>query len=243
MTTDVERGGDLRLDSGRDARPEQLQEPGASGMRRYSAACDVPLLRGRGLKASSPESVEKSFYAVGRLVFEDFDAAFHLSGGSTASVSTNGGGWGGGEGGGAHIDFGRLCKSSDGMDVVVEDDDPDHHSQAERHRLLAGEATAVFPGGTQSRVRNADESGWERWRRHTHGVSSMTLHTVAMVLRQSVVFSMGRFLFCEAKGKVRRRKRAGALAPTLAVALASLTSDTNFVVPSLNVFSMGVASA
>lgn len=30
----------------------------------------------------------------------------------------------------------------------------------------------------------------------THGVSSMTLHTVAMVLRQSVVFSMGRFLFC-----------------------------------------------
>lgn len=24
----------------------------------------------------------------------------------------------------------------------------------------------------------------------------MTLHTVAMVLRQSVVFSMGRFLFC-----------------------------------------------
>lgn len=28
--------------------------------------------------ASSPESVEKSFYAVGGLVFEHFDAAFHL---------------------------------------------------------------------------------------------------------------------------------------------------------------------
>lgn len=30
----------------------------------------------------------------------------------------------------------------------------------------------------------------------THGVSSITLHTVAIVLKQSVVFSMGRFLFC-----------------------------------------------
>lgn len=48
-----------------------------------------------------------------------------------------------------------------------------------------------------------------------HGVSSMTLHTLAMVLRQSVVFSIGKFLF----------------------------SDTNFVVASLKVFSIGVASA
>lgn len=41
------------------------------------------------------------------------------------------------------------------MDVVVEDDDPDHHSQAERHRLLAGESAAVLPNGTQSCVRKA----------------------------------------------------------------------------------------
>lgn len=27
-----------------------------------------------------PESVEKAVYAVGRLIFEDFDAAFHLWG-------------------------------------------------------------------------------------------------------------------------------------------------------------------
>lgn len=50
---------------------------------------------------------------------------------------------------------------------------------------------------------------------NTHGVSSMTLHTLAMVLRQSVVFSIGNFLF----------------------------SDTNFFVASLKVFSIGIASA
>lgn len=33
----------------------------------------------------------------------------------------------------------------------------------------------------------------------TYGVSNMTLHTLAIVLRQSVVFSMGRFLFCNRK--------------------------------------------
>lgn len=38
------------------------------------------------------------------------------------------------------------------MDVVVEDDDPDHDSQAERHRLLAGESAAVLPEGTRSCV-------------------------------------------------------------------------------------------
>lgn len=79
------------------------------------------------------------------------------------------------------------------MDVVVEDDDPDHHSQAEGDRLLAGEAAAVLPEGIgaalATRARRASVSAV------THGVSSMTLHTVAMVLRQSVVFSMGRFLF------------------------------------------------
>lgn len=48
------------------------------------------------------------------------------------------------------------------MDVVVEDDDPDHHSQAERNRLLAGESAAVLPEGTQSCVSNtsaASENG------------------------------------------------------------------------------------
>lgn len=35
----------------------------------------------------------------------------------------------------------------------------------------------------------------------THGVSNMTLHTLAIVLKQSVVFSMGRFLFCGKKKK------------------------------------------
>lgn len=68
----------------------------------------------------------------------------------------------GGGGGGAHVDFRRLGEGPDGVDVVVEDDDPDHHSQAERHRLLAGEAAAVFPGGTRSGVRNAAEGRRER---------------------------------------------------------------------------------
>lgn len=30
------------------------------------------------------------------------------------------------------------------MHIVVQDDDPDHHPQAERHRLLAGEPAAVL---------------------------------------------------------------------------------------------------
>lgn len=129
------------------------------------------------------------------------------------------------------------------MDVVVEDDDPDHHSQAERHRLLAGESAAVLPDGTQSCVRKAEGSARAAAAFGTHGVSSMTLHTVAMVLRQSVVFSMGRFLFCEKtrgeKNKIRGREQP----ENAALAIISLTSDTNLVVPSLNVFSMGVASA
>lgn len=42
-------------------------------------------------------------------------------------------------------------------------------------------------------------TGLLKWKRsaNTHGVSSMTLHTLAMVLRQSVVFSIGKFLFCK----------------------------------------------
>lgn len=54
----------------------------------------------------------------------------------------------------------------------------------------------------------------------THGVSSMTLHTVAIVLKQSVVFSMGRFLFCWAEssdsenpGSVRSGPGRGGLTP------------------------------
>lgn len=35
----------------------------------------------------------------------------------------------------------------------------------------------------------------------TYGVSNITLHTIAMVLNTSVVFSMGKFLFCWAKAK------------------------------------------
>lgn len=39
------------------------------------------------------------------------------------------------------------------MDVVVQDDDPDHDPQAERHRLLTGESAAVLP----ERTRGLDE--------------------------------------------------------------------------------------
>lgn len=40
----------------------------------------------------------------------------------------------------------------------------------------------------------------------THGVSSMTLHTLAMVLKQSVVFSIGKFLFCKHR-KVKKSSK------------------------------------
>lgn len=36
---------------------------------------------------------------------------------------------------------------------------------------------------------------------NTHGVSSMTLHTLAMVLRQSVVFSIGNFYSVKVYGE------------------------------------------
>ncbi len=79
----------------------------------------------------------------------------------------------------------------------------------------------------------------------THGVSNMTLHTVAIVLKQSVVFSMGRFLFFKKpqKKKVSKRIPSHVSSQVFHCSFLSLTSDTNFVVPSLNVFSMGVASA
>lgn len=37
--------------------------------------------------AISPESIEKSFHTAGRLVFQDFDAAFHLWGGQKELAS------------------------------------------------------------------------------------------------------------------------------------------------------------
>lgn len=47
-----------------------------------------------------------------------------------------------------HVDFRRLGESSYRMDVVVQDDDPDHDPEAEGHRLLAGESAAVLPDRT-----------------------------------------------------------------------------------------------
>lgn len=38
------------------------------------------------------------------------------------------------------------------MHVVVKDDDPDHHPQAERHRLFAGEPAAVLSERTRVEV-------------------------------------------------------------------------------------------
>lgn len=95
-----------------------------------------------------PESVEEAVDAVGRLILEDFDAAFHLRGGANQRQSSKAGrgrAGGGGGCGATHVDFGRLGEGADGMNVVVEDDDPDHHPQAEGHGLLAGEAAAVLP--------------------------------------------------------------------------------------------------
>lgn len=82
----------------------------------------------------------------------------------------------------------------------------------------------------------------------------MTLHTLAIVLKQSVVFSMGRFLFCIKKKiiktiffkkDVKRKERmlSHICSKCSLLSHVSLTSDTNLVVPSLNAFSMGVASA
>lgn len=44
--------------------------------------------------------------------------------------------------------------------------------------------------------RSEEARGGERRGGHTYGVSSMILHTLAMVPKQSVVFSIGKFLFC-----------------------------------------------
>lgn len=45
-----------------------------------------------------------------------------------------------------HIDFGGLGKSSDRVNVVIENDDSHHHPHAEQHGVCVGEPTAVLPG-------------------------------------------------------------------------------------------------
>lgn len=65
--------------------------------------------------------------------------------------------WAGSKCGFTHVDFGRLGKRSNGMDVVVQDDDSHHHPEAEGHRLLAGETAAVIPDGT-----NEEESDGQK---------------------------------------------------------------------------------
>ncbi len=49
-----------------------------------------------------------------------------------------------GDDGFTHIYFGGLCECADGMDVVVEDDDPHHDTQTEGNGLLTAEAAAVL---------------------------------------------------------------------------------------------------
>lgn len=43
-----------------------------------------------------------------------------------------------------HVYFGGLGESTNWMDVVVEDDDPDHDTQTEGHGLLAAETTSIL---------------------------------------------------------------------------------------------------
>jgi len=45
----------------------------------------------------------------------------------------------------SYVYVGGLNKSSGRVNVVVEDDHADHHTKAEQHGLLAGEATAILP--------------------------------------------------------------------------------------------------
>lgn len=48
-----------------------------------------------------------------------------------------------------HIDFRRLGEGSYWMDIVVQDDYPDHHPEAETHRLLTGESAPVLSDRTR----------------------------------------------------------------------------------------------
>lgn len=100
-----------------------------------------------------------------------------------------------------HVNFGGLGEGPHGVDVVVEDDDADHHPHAEQEGLGVGEAAAVLPAPREGlgELRGGGHMGTPAPKpkrpRGTHGVSSITLQTQAMVLRQSVVSSMGRVLF------------------------------------------------
>lgn len=53
-----------------------------------------------------------------------------------------------------HINFGGLGEGADGVNVVVENDDSNHHPHAEQHGVCVGEPTAVLPvTGTVQRTR------------------------------------------------------------------------------------------
>lgn len=48
--------------------------------------------------------------------------------------------------GGADVDLGGLVEGSVGMDVVVQDDDSNHHSHTEQQRVLTVEPARVVSG-------------------------------------------------------------------------------------------------
>lgn len=131
-----------------------------------------------------------------------------------------------GDDGFTYVYFGGLCECTDGMDVVVKDDDPHHDTQTEGNSFITAEAAAVLSVSKQyQRISKSHftflfyiylpiSCGFyliflihckfygvirpmRKWQ--TYGVSNITLHTLAMVLNTSVVFSMGKFLFCWAK--------------------------------------------
>ena len=44
-----------------------------------------------------------------------------------------------------NVNWRRLCESSDRMNMVIKNDNADHHSQTKHHRLLGRELTTVLP--------------------------------------------------------------------------------------------------
>lgn len=65
------------------------------------------------------EGVEEAFYVVYGLLLEDFYTAFH-------------------------VDLRELVERSVGMNVVVENNDPDHDPHTEQERVLAAEPARVL---------------------------------------------------------------------------------------------------
>lgn len=49
-----------------------------------------------------------------------------------------------GDAGFTHVYFGGLCECTNRMNIVIQDDDPDHDTQTEGNGLLTAEAAAVF---------------------------------------------------------------------------------------------------